>query len=76
MTAAILLKNEEAEQVRRAVATLPEKDQQVPYLKYAARLTAKEIAEMTNAPSEEAVRTQLSRARKKVLHLLEDWGSA
>ena len=72
---AILLKNEEAEQVRRAISTLPEKDRQVLYLKYAARLTAKEIAEMTNAPSEEAVSTQLSRARKKVLHLLRIGGA-
>lgn len=70
----IALKNEEYRQVRDAIATLPRQDREVLYLKYMAQMTAKEIAEMTNAPNEAAVQMRLSRARRKVLRCLEDWG--
>lgn len=72
--AKIAIKNEEYRMVREAIATLPEADRQALYFKYSAGLTSREIAEMTNAPSENAVNIRLSRARHKVLLLLEDWG--
>ena len=70
----IATKNEEYRQVRDAIAALPRQDREVLYLKYMARMTAREIAEMTNAPNEAAVQMRLSRARRKVLRRLEDRG--
>lgn len=72
----ILLKNEEYRQVREAIAALGTGDRRLLHLKYSALLTAREIAEMTNAPNEAAVQMRLSRARRKVLLLLEErgWG--
>lgn len=70
----IIEKNEEYQLVHNAIATLPDTDRKVLYLKYSARLTAQEIAEIINAPSEEAVRMRLSRARHKVMSLLREWG--
>lgn len=69
-----LLKNEEFCQVREALAALDEKDRQLLHLKYSVHLTAREIAQMTNAPNEAAVQMRLSRARRKVLRYLEERG--
>lgn len=68
------LQDEEFLFVREAVAALPEKDRRVLYLKYAADLTAEEIADLTAAPSAAAVRERLSRARRKVLAQLHERG--
>lgn len=70
----LLLKNDEFCQVREAIATLGVQDRRLLHLKYAVRLTAREIAEITDAPNEAAVQMRLSRARRKVLRYLEDRG--
>ena len=69
----ILLQRDEIRMLRRAIAALSLKDRQLLYLKYAVRLTAREIAEMTNAPREAAVHARLSRARRKVVSMLRGW---
>lgn len=69
-----LIKNEEFCQVHEALAVLADKDRQLLYLKYAARLTAREIAKMIDAPNEAAIQMRLSRARRKVLRYLEERG--
>ena len=66
--------DDEFEVVRKAIATMEQADRQILHLKYAAQLTACEIAQIVNAPSEAAINMRLSRARRKLLHLLEDWG--
>lgn len=70
----ITLKNEEFRLVHTAVAAIPLEERQLLYLKYALQLTAREIGEITDAPSENAVQTRIWRARKKVLRALEDQG--
>lgn len=69
----ILEDNEEFQLVRKAIATLPDQDRRLLYLKYSAQISTEEIAEMTNAPCE-TVRKRLYRARRKVLDQLRDWG--
>lgn len=70
----LLLKNEDFRIVREAIAALPEKERRLLYLKYAVRLTAYEIAELTSASSEAAVHERLSRTRRKVLESLKKKG--
>lgn len=72
--AQLLLQNEEYRSVKEVIAALPDADRQVLYLRYAAGLSSREIADMIHAPSETAVQTRLSRARNKVLILLEERG--
>ena len=72
--AADLIKNEDIQLVRKVVGSLPLKDRQALYLKYAVGLTTREIAQMTDAPSEAAVYERLARARHKVVSLLRKWG--
>lgn len=69
-----LLHNEDFHAVREAIATLSEKDRRLLYLKYAADLTAEEIADLIGAPSAAAVRERLSRTRRKVLTQLVERG--
>lgn len=66
--------DDEFEVVQEAIATLEQAERQVLHLKYSAQLTACEIAQIVNAPSEAVVHMRLSRARRKLLRLLEDWG--
>lgn len=70
----LLLKSDEFCQVHEALAALDEKDRQLLHLKYAVRLTAREIAQMTGAPNEAAIQMRLTRARRKVLRYLEERG--
>lgn len=70
----ILVKNEEFREVHAALASLGERDRQLLFLKYSAKLTAQEIAQITDAPNEAAVQMRLSRARRKVLRFLEERG--
>lgn len=67
-----LIQNEFFQMHRAAIASLPEKDRRVLYLRYAADLTSVEIAELTGAPSAAAVREHLFRVRHKVLFLRDD----
>lgn len=69
-----ILADEELQQVRNAVASLNERDRVLLHLKYAAELNANEIAELTDAPSAAAVNERLTRARRKVLKLLQQQG--
>lgn len=70
----LLLKSDEFCRVHEALAALGDKDRQLLHLKYSVRLTAHEIAQITNAPNEAAVQMRLSRARRKVLRYLEERG--
>lgn len=74
--AQLLEKDEELRKLQEAIVMLSVVDREILFLKYSARLTASEISELIKAPSEEAVQKRLSRARRKVLRLLEDWGWA
>ena len=68
-----LIQSEDFQMLRDAVTSLPERDRRLLYLKYAAGLSAEEIGELTGE-SAAAVRMRLSRARRKVLRLLEEGG--
>ena len=65
------MEDEEYREVRAAIGALPEPDRRVLYLRSAVRLTAEEIAAETGAPSAAAVQVRISRARRKVLDLLQ-----
>lgn len=69
--AEVLMEDEEYREVRAAIGALPEPDRRVLYLRYAVRLTAEEIAAESGAPSAAAVQVRISRARRKVLDLLQ-----
>ncbi len=60
----------EAEAVRKAVATLPEEQRRVVELYYFAELSVAEVTEVLGI-GEEAVKSRLFRARKKLRSLLE-----
>lgn len=72
----LLIQDEEFHMVREAIEALPERDRRVLHLKYAAGMSAEEIAKLTGAPSAAAVRERLSRARRRVLAQLEERGWA
>lgn len=72
----LLIQDEEFQMVREAITALPERDRRVLHLKYAAGMSAEEIAKLTGAPSAAAVRERLSRARRRVLAQLEERGWA
>ena len=70
----LLERSERARQVHDAIAALPKEDRELLYLRYAADLTAPEIAKLLHGPSAGAVRVRLLRARNKVLALLLERG--
>lgn len=72
----LVIQDEEFQIVREAIAALPERDRRVLHLKYAASMSAEEIAKLIGAPSAAAVRERLSRARRRVLAQLEERGWA
>lgn len=72
--AQVLQKSEEYRMLRAAIAELPDQDRQILFLKYSVGLTSKEIAEITAVPNENAVNVRISRARHKILLLLQNWG--
>lgn len=66
-----LIEAEEFRSVCRAIGTLSEMDRRILYLRYAAQLNAKEIAELIGATGDAAVRQRISRARREVVELLK-----
>lgn len=70
----VILQAEEHDTVRAAILQLSGRDRLLVFLKYSAGLSAREISELTNAPSEEAVHMRLSRVRHRLLQTLVEWG--
>lgn len=70
----VILQAEERDSVRAAILQLSEQDRLLVFLKYSSGLSAREIAELINAPSEAAVHMRLSRVRHRLLQTLVEWG--
>jgi RNA polymerase sigma-70 factor (ECF subfamily) len=64
------VRREQAEEVRRAVATLPQKSREVVVLYYLEEMTAAEVAEALNL-RQNTVEVRLSRARKQLAEALK-----
>jgi RNA polymerase sigma-70 factor (ECF subfamily) len=63
------VRREQAEEVRRAVAALPQKSREVVVLYYLEEMTAAEVAEALNL-RQNTVEVRLSRARKQLAETL------